>query len=178
MFLKPEQNVASLGLQYGMSVADFGAGSGFYTLALSKKVGNTGKVYAIEIQKDLLKTLENQIKESNISNVECIWGDIEKNIGTKLASNSMDAVVVSNVLFQVEDKLGLIDEAKRILKKDGKVLLVDWKESFNGMGPASHSVISEESSIELFKKRGFKVLEKISTLPHHYGIIFKDESRQ
>jgi ubiquinone/menaquinone biosynthesis C-methylase UbiE len=177
MFTNPEQNVLQLGLTEGMRVADFGAGTGFYSKAASKKVGHTGKVYAIEVQKDLVKKLEDEIKYWDLKNVECIWGDIETKGGTKIANRSMDAVIISNVLFQVEDKLGLLDEAKRVLKTGGKILLIDWSDSFGGMGPAPHLVVGESMAKELFEKRGFKFVEKISTSPHHYGIIFKYESR-
>ena len=173
MFLRPEQNIALLGLQEGMKVADLGSGTGFYAFAASKKVGNNGRVYAIEVQKDFLKKIENEIKEFNISNMECIWGDIEKNNGTKLASGSMDAVIISNVLFQAEDRLGLIDEAKRILKKGGKVLFVDLAMPLGGKDKRTHYIIPPAEAEELFSKRGFSVVEKISTLPNHYGIIFK-----
>lgn len=175
MFSSPEKNVASLLLQEGMRVADFGAGSGAYTRSCSSHVGHTGKVYSIEVQKDLIKKLESELKHLKVSNVECIWGDIETKGGTKLADNSVDVVIVANVLFQAEDKIGLIDEAKRILKKGGRVLLVDWKESFGGMGPSSKNVIEENIACDLFIKRGFILLEKINTNPHHYGIIFKYE---
>jgi len=175
MFTNPEQNILHLGLSEGMRVADFGAGSGAYSKACSQKVGYTGKVYAIEVQKDLLKRLETDIKSWGITNIDCIWGDIEKKNGTKISDNSMDAVIISNVLFQADDKLGLIDEAKRVLKKGGKVLLIEWSESFSGMGPAPEHIVTESMAKELFEKRGFKLEESISTSPHHYGIIFKYE---
>lgn len=177
MFTNPEQNILHLGLTEGMRVADFGAGSGFYSKAASARVGYSGKVYAIEVQKDLVKKLESDLKLWNISNVECIWGDIERRHGVKLADHSVDRVIISNVLFQVEDKLGLIDEARRILKTNGELLLVDWSESFGGMGPTPESVVTNNMAKELFEKRGFKYIEDISTSAHHYGIIFKYESR-
>lgn len=177
MFTNPEQNILHLGLKEGMRVADFGAGTGFYSKAMSLKVGYTGKVYAIEVQKDLVKKLESEIKRWGISNIECIWGDIERRGGTKISDHSMDAVVVSNVLFQAEDKLGLVDEVKRVLKKGGNVLLIDWSDSFGGMGPAKEHVVTESMTKELFEKRGFKFEENISVGMHHYGIIFKHESR-
>lgn len=175
MFSNPEQNILKLGLREGMKVADLGAGTGAYSVAASKRVGHTGHVFAIEVQKDLLKRFESEIKEKDLSNVGCIWGDIEKKHGTKIADGSMDAVVISNVLFQAEDKLGLIDEAKRILKKGGKVLFVDWVESSLGMGPSSMNVIRPDVAIDLFIKRGFKLQERITTNEHHYGIIFTHE---
>jgi len=173
MFNNPSQNILQLGLSEGMRVADFGAGSGFYSKAASERVGYSGKVFAIEVQKDLVKKLEKDIREWGISNIECIWGDIERRGGTKISDNSIDRVIVSNVLFQVEDKLGLIDEVKRILKKGGEILLIDWNDSFGGMGPTSQNIISESQALELFKKRGFEFVKNISTSPHHYGIIVK-----
>jgi len=159
MFTNPEQNILHLGLKEGMRVADFGAGAGFYSKAASKRVGYTGKVYAIEVQKGLVKKLESDIKSWGISNIDCIWGDIETKGGTKISDNSIDVIILSNILFQVEDKLGLLDEAKRILKKGGKILLID----------------KDNSLKELFTKRGFIFTENIFASDYHYGIIFTYE---
>lgn len=172
MFSNPEQNVLKLGLREGMRVADFGAGTGAYSFAAGRHVGHTGHVYAVEVQKGLLKKLETEIKELGVLNVECIWGDIEKVGGTKIADHSMDVVIIANVLFQAEDKMGLLDEAKRILKNNGKILFIEWVNSFNGMGPAPLHIIEERIAVDLFTKRGFKLSEKITTNEHHYGIIF------
>jgi ubiquinone/menaquinone biosynthesis C-methylase UbiE len=175
MFSNPELNVAKLGLKDGMKVADFGAGTGMYSKAAAQRVGPNGKVYAIEVQKDLVKKLENDIKIWKLSNIECIWGDIEKKHGTKIADGTIDAVIISNVLFQAEDKLGLIDEAKRVLGKDGKVLLIDWADSFGGMGPTPLHIINQQKAIEIFSSRGFKFSENVVVSDHHYGIIFIHE---
>ncbi len=177
MFSNPELNVAKLGLRDGMKVADFGAGTGLYSKAASERVGPSGKVYAIEVQKDLVKKMESEIRNWKTSNIECIWGDIEKKHGTKITDESIDAVIISNVLFQAEDKMGLIDEAKRVLKKDGKVLLVDWEDSFGGMGPSVEHVVNKEKAKDLFENRGFKFKDNVVVSPHHYGIIFIHESR-
>ena len=172
MFLKPNESIIQFFLKDGMRVADFGAGTGAFTKAISEQVGYTGTVYAIEIQKDLLARLESDLKEKRISNVVYVWGDVEKRGGTKIPDRSVDAVVISNILFQAQDKLGLIDEAKRILKSDGKVLVIDWKESFASMGPIKNHIVTKDDALSLFRKRGFAFLEEISTTPHHYGIIF------
>lgn len=175
MFSSPNQNVAQLNLKEGMVVADFGAGTGAYSKAASLLVGNTGKIYAIEVQKDLVKKLESDLKFWSGSNIECIWGDIEKLRGTKIADHSVDAVIVANVLFQVPDRIGLIDEARRILKRNGKVLLVEGSASLAGIGPDPSRSIDKKQAEELFTKRGFKLLENISTNNYHYGIIFIHE---
>jgi ubiquinone/menaquinone biosynthesis C-methylase UbiE len=175
MFLHPDKSIAQLDLREGMRVADLGAGSGHITRSAALRVGHTGKVYAVEVQKDLLKKLEHELEEGGIRNVIAIWGDIEKKGGTKIADGSMDAVILSNVLFQVTDKFGLIDEAKRILKPNGKILVIDWQESFKGMGPGASDVVNKAHALELFGKRGFRLLENISTGPQHYGIILVHE---
>jgi ubiquinone/menaquinone biosynthesis C-methylase UbiE len=175
MFLHPDKNLAQFDLGEGMRVADFGAGSGHNTFAASIRVGHTGKVYAIEVQKNLLKRLENELKENHISNVSCIWGDIEKKGGTKITDRSMDRVILSNILFQVQDKFGLLDEAKRVLKPGGEILLIEWQDSFAGMGPQRKDIVNKQAALDLFEKRGFKMLRTISTGPHHYGIIFIHE---
>jgi len=175
MFANPEQNVARLSLQEGMRVADLGAGTGYYARAAAKRVGHTGRVYAVEVQKDMVKKLEQELKEWYIANVDCIWGNIEKLNGTKIAEGSMDAVIISNVLFQADDKIGLIDEAKRILKKNGKLLLIDWSTPLSGKGQAHHYIVSPEKAKSLFEGRGFKTVETIEASDHHYGIIFTHE---
>ncbi|HUC88526.1 MAG TPA: methyltransferase domain-containing protein [Candidatus Paceibacterota bacterium] len=182
MFVNPDKIVARLGLYEGMRVADFGAGTGFYSKAAGARVGHTGKVYAIEAQKDLVKNLEKDLIQRKISNIDCIWGDIERAGGTKIADRSMDAVIISNVLSQAEDKLGLIDEAKRVLKKGGKILLIDWEDNpKSDLGQAlsrtlgKDRIITSEKAKEFFVKRGFKFLENIEASINHYGIIFKYE---
>ena len=175
MFSSPEQNILKLGLAEGMRVADFGAGTGFYSRACSPRVGPSGKIFAIEVQKELVRKLEVELRNWGVSNVECIWGDIERKGGTKLSDNSIDAVIVSNVLSLSEDRAGLIEEARRILKRGGKVLLIDWVYSFGADGPKSENLITEDKARDLFEKRGFKLDERISVGANHYGIIFKYE---
>jgi len=172
MFANPESNIAQFNLREGMRVADFGAGSGGYTKSISNHVGHTGKVYAIDIQNVIFKKLTEDTKKYQFKNVECILGDVEKKGGSKLADKSMDAIVVSNVLFQVEDKIGLIDEIKRVLKPKGRVLVIDWSDSYSGMGPQPKYVVAKIKAEHLFIDRGFRVIENISAGSHHYGIIF------
>lgn len=173
MFSNPEKNIALLDIREGMKVADLGVGAGYYTKILSKKVGPNGHVYAVDIIRDMVKTLENELKISDTKNVTCIWGDVEKIGGTKIKDHTMDKVVLSNILFQVEDKLGLIDEAKRIVKNDGLIMLIDWQDSFGGIGPAPMYIVTESRAKELFAKRGLTKAESVSIPDHHYGIIFR-----
>lgn len=173
MFMDPIAVVSSSNLRSTDSVADFGAGTGFIARAAAT-LAPQGNVFAIEIHRDIVARLTREVADSHISNLHVIWGDIEVLGGSKLADQSMDVVIVSNVLFHLEDKEGCLKEAKRVLKPDGKLLVVDWTESFGGMGPQPHMVVSKDMARALGERLGFLVLnDKLPAGEHHYAILFK-----
>ncbi len=161
-----------MGLRDGMKVGDIGAGSGHYTLAAAAAIGNDGRVYAIDIQEDVLKHLKDSGHRAGRRNIETIWGNVEKPGGTKLRDHTLDAVILSNTLFQFEDKEAAIKEIKRILKSQGKLLVIDWAGAYGGMGPAPHHVVTEHQAEELFITGGFYKVKDFRAGPHHYGIVF------
>lgn len=174
-FIKPEEIIKHLGISAGKSVADIGAGSGHYVFELSRIVGREGNVYAVDIQKNLLEKIEKDVVAKNINNIHVLWGDAETVGGTKLRTDAVDAVLVSNVLFQVESKSGFVHEIKRILKKNGIVVVVDWSESFAGLGPDSVYIVSEEIARSLFENNGFVLEKRFEAGAHHYGLVFRNE---
>ena len=107
MFVAPETIIKLLDILPGMKVADFGAGAGFYALAIAKRVGPSGKVFALDIRKEMLEVIRSRAREQKLLNVEAIWADLEAAEGSHLKENSIDFVIVSNVLFQVENRKGL-----------------------------------------------------------------------
>ncbi|OGI57621.1 hypothetical protein A3B85_02495 [Candidatus Nomurabacteria bacterium RIFCSPHIGHO2_02_FULL_37_13] len=167
MFTDPVKNLKALGLREDNIVADLGAGTGYYSVAAGTMVPR-GKVYAVEVQKDFLTTIKNKAREAHLSNVECFWGNVEKIGGTKIGDNIVDAVIASNILFQVEDRDQFIEEAKRILKSQGKVLLIDWSDSSSlGLLVA----VPKIKAREMFEKKGFIFEREIDAGAHHYGMI-------
>ena len=172
MFAEPEKILKFFGLQENMVVADLGAGSGFYTIPIAHLLTG-GKVYAVEIQKDFLDTIRNKIKELKLENVECLWGDVEVKGGTRLKDDTIDRVVASNILFQIEHKEKFLDEIKRILKPQGKVLLIDWHDSDSPLAPKGNRLVKEERARSLFESRGFIFERIVDAGEHHYGMIFK-----
>ena len=173
MFSDPQKNIEQCGIQAGMEIADLGSGSGFYTISAAKALVSTGRVYAIDAQKDLVTKIKNNAVHEGLYNVEVIWGDIEKINGTHLGENSIDLAMICNVLFQLEDKKTTINEIKRILKAGGRVLIVDWSDSFGGIGPKSDAVVKKETVLEMMENNGFHMDREISAGAHHYGLIFK-----
>ncbi|MBI4136187.1 MAG: methyltransferase domain-containing protein [Candidatus Vogelbacteria bacterium] len=181
-FSDPKTVINHFNLTEGMTVADFGAGSGAYALAMARRVGATGRVYAIDVQKELLARLAREADlevrlpkgslASRIINVEVIWGDLERAGGSTLADQSVDFVLVANLLFQVSAKYTLALEAKRILKPDGRLAVIDWQESFGGLGPPAPQVTRPEEAKKIMVQAGFLFLKDFPAGDHHYGLMF------
>lgn len=171
-FSNPQSNVLQLGLRDGMKVADLGAGSGHYAVSAGAIVGPEGRVYAVDIQEDILKHVKDHAEGKGLRNVETLWGNFEKLGGTKLRDASVDAVILSNTLFQLDHREAAVAEIKRILKTGGRLLVVDWAGAYGGMGPLPHRVVSEHVAEELFIGAGFHKVKDFRAGPHHYSIVF------
>ncbi|MEN9412924.1 MAG: hypothetical protein RLZZ342_11 [Candidatus Parcubacteria bacterium] len=171
-FAHPARNIAALGIQPGMSVADFGSGSGAYVLLMAEELGNTGHVYAIDIQKDLLRRTYNEAHRRGFKHVKVLWGDLESEGGSKLADSSVDLVLISNLLFQVENKAAVMREAARAVRAGGHVAVIDWTDSFGGMGPASDAVFPATETKNIATGAGLSYENDFIAGAHHYGLIF------
>lgn len=174
-FSDPAENVERFGITDGMYIADFGSGSGHYSLALAEAVGDSGRVYAIDVQQELLKKVKDLSRAEHRNNIEALWGNVEKLGGSKLREGSVDGVVIANALFQFEDKDAALAEARRILKPKGRLFLIDWSESFGGLGPQPEHVVPADAAKGLAEKAGFAFVNDISAGDHHYGLIFRKQ---
>lgn len=123
-FLNPQEVLEQLKLKKEMIAADFGCGSGGWALPLAKKL-EEGTIYAIDILEEPLSALKARAKLEKILNIEIIRADVEKR--TPLSSNSVDLALMTDLLFECEDKKIVLEEGKRVLKPGGKILVVDWK---------------------------------------------------
>ena len=177
-FAHPPRNVGAFGIEHGMHIADFGAGSGAYILAIAKRLEQTGVVYAIDIQQDLLRRIKNEARHRGYTNVEVLWSDLEKPGASSIADRRLDIVLISNLLFQLEDKKTPLLEAWRTLKPLGKLIIVDWSESFGGMGPTKASVVKKETALMLARECGFEFVKEFEAGAHHYGLVFRPVARR
>ncbi len=185
MFIKPEEIIKNFEIRPGMVVADFGSGSGHYVLAVAKKMNNSGIVYAIDIQKNILEALKSEATKQHLTNVDIIWADIESKEGTKLASGTLDFAIASNILFQISDKIALAKEIFRTLKNGGRTAVIDWSASGparnasrsdagkGGFGPAPKSLVAKKEAERIFMQEGFLEEREFPAGDNHYGIIFK-----
>lgn len=172
MFSDPEKNIGILNILHGMKVVDLGAGSGFYTIAAAKATGASGRVYAVDVQQDLLNKIKKSASLAGLHNIEVIWGNIEKLGGTKLREALADRIILSNTLFQIAsgDRDNLALECKRLLKSGGRMLLVDW---LGGSPLSPKTVVPQILAEGIFQKVGFEIEKSFDAGDHHYGIIFK-----
>lgn len=175
-FSDPYTNIKQMHISPGMHVADFGSGVGFYSLALADAVGHTGMVFAIDVQADHLSKLKREALHRGWDNVEVIQGDLEKPAGSGLIGSSVDRIVISNVLFQVQDPFTVATEAMRVIKPSGFVAVIDWTESFNQIGPHKDQILEPEKLIKVFETVGFEVVTRLDSGSHHYGYLFRPKS--
>lgn len=171
MFLNPDDTIKHLLIREDWHIADLGAGSGAYTLAAAK-YAPIGKVYAIDINREILSFIKSKVLMHGHENIEVVWGDIDRPHGTNVGDVSMDAVILANIFFQIENKNSAIEEIKRILKPGGKVLFIDWAGSFGNLGPREEDIVLPAATKTMFEKSGFLFKEDVPAGEYHYGIIF------
>lgn len=168
-FIDPEKILDQISIEPDMSVADFGCGSGGFTVALARRL-KSGMVYAFDVQPGPLNALKANTLSQKIYNIRFGRADLEKPNGSLLSEGAMDMVVIANVLFQVENKAGMISEAKRVMKKGGKLLIVDWRKD----APAQivKKVVSQETLVKTAERFGLKLTKELRAGNSHFGLLF------
>ena len=174
-FVIPAKGIEELKLKGGEVVADFGAGSGFYTSAIAKKLLElgSGKVFAIDILPSMIEHLEKMAQREGLSNVHVIRGCVDQPSGSGLADNSCDALVLSNTLFQTDKKTDMMNEVHRVLREKGKAIVIDWSESFGHMGPTPEMVVRRADAELLAEGAGLRVIRRFESGAHHWGIVLE-----
>ncbi|MCK4355218.1 class I SAM-dependent methyltransferase [Candidatus Parcubacteria bacterium] len=166
-FLNPEQILNQLEIESDITAADFGCGSGGWILPLAKKVED-GEVFAVDILEEPLSALKAKADSQSLSNIRTILCDVEKNV--KIQDESCDLVLMTNLLFEIQDKKAVIEEGKRVLKSGGKILIVDWKKQ-NSVVPAENTVSAEEIK-KIAEQTGLKLEKELDAGIYHYALVF------
>lgn len=161
-----------LELPYGASVADLGCGSmAFFVLQSAKIVGDQGVVYALDILKDVLSSASSKARQEGLLNIKTVWTNLE-NIG---AANipPVDYTLLVNTVFQGIDRQAMFNEAYRLTKPEGKMLLVEWKPAAGAVGPAAGIRVRPEEAERLAVASGFIKEKDFIAGENHYGMIFR-----
>ncbi len=169
-FLNPSEVLKQLKLKENMTAADFGSGSGGWVIPLAK-ILQSGFVYAIDILEEPLSALRSKMNLEKIGNVRTIRSNVENKNGSTLSGSSVDLILITNLLFQTGKREEVFEEAKRILKSGGKILVVDWKED-SSQGPIEARV-SEKEVKKIAEGLGFGLEKQFEAGIYHYGLIFK-----
>lgn len=172
--LDSEVLLRSAGLSIDMHYADLGAGTlGHFVLPAAIIVGPAGKVYAVDILKSALESIKSRAQMEEVTNLETIWGDFERHNGVKIPEKTLHIVSFVNMARVLMRSDVPIDEAKRLLRSNGRVLVVDWQPGSGSLVVKEENRINPEEIKKLFLSKGFEILEEFSAGPQHWGLVFK-----
>lgn len=170
-FLGPDEILSQLNIRNNMNVADFGCGNGYFSIPLAK-LAEQGYVYALDVVKETLEAVESKAKLENISNIKTFHCNLEVLNGSKLDNESMDLVLMRNILFQSQKKPEIVREAKRVLKNNSELVVIEWIKN-SSLAPKQGWLISKEEALQLVKVEGFDFEKELKLDEHHYGLVFR-----
>ncbi|MDD5083925.1 MAG: class I SAM-dependent methyltransferase [Candidatus Moranbacteria bacterium] len=170
-FVDPESLIRQLTISSGSVVADFGCGSGYFSLAFAKAVGKEGKVIALDILPSALDAVASRARMAGFTQVSTKRANLEKENGSGLAPESVDWVILKDILFQNKSKDIILKEVHRVVRPGGHVLLMEWKNTDASVGPDLHLRISREELTSLVQSSGFSVQKELSVGDFHYAFL-------
>jgi len=153
IFLPPAEAMEILGLAPGMRVADIGAGTGHFAIPFARRVGPSGRVFAVDIQKEMLALLEAKIAgAADCGPIDLIEGTAAQ---THLSDAACDLAFFSNVWHELDDREAVLAEAGRILRAGGRIAILDWRPDADRPPgpPADHRVSPAEVEALLVRCR-------------------------
>jgi ubiquinone/menaquinone biosynthesis C-methylase UbiE len=161
-------------LRTGMRVIELGAGSsGHFIFPAAHLIGPEGKIYAVDILPSAISSLKSRARLEGVTNVHLIHADIEHSSGmTRVASGSMDVVLLCNILFQVKERALVMREAARMVKPGGVVAVIEWKTAGAAFGPRG-AVRLDLDDVEAYATAAaLKRRHAFEAGPYHYGCTF------
>ena len=172
--IDPYRVIEKMGLKEGMRVADMGCGrTGHFIFAISKIVGESGMIYAVDIFKDVLESIRSRARSEGYENIQPVWSNVEKVGATPIPAKSLDVCMFINVMFGVKEKDKALEEALRLLADGGMIVVIDWIRKLGPLGPTPEAIIRPSVFIELAAKNGLKVQQNFAAGDYHFCLIFK-----
>lgn len=172
-FIRPDALWRELGLRANQRVVHLGCGAGFYIIPAAKIVGKHGKVFGIDVRGAMLEEAEGRARHEGVADVvETIRADLESSKSSTLPASKADWVLVANILHQAQpDKV--LAEARRVLRKDGTAVIIEWDTAATPLGPPADQRISRQHVGEVAESVGLRVDHFFAPSPYHYGIVLK-----
>jgi ubiquinone/menaquinone biosynthesis C-methylase UbiE len=169
LWQRPDQIMDALGIADASVVADIGAGSGWFTIRLARRVGPRGVVYAEDVQKEMISAISRRVSREGFNNVVPKLG--LKN-DPRLPAASLDAVLMVDAYHEIEDRVSMLSNLAKALKPQGRLGIVDFRLDGTGPGPAPEERVSPDVVVNDAKKAGLKLLRQEPFLQYQYFLIF------
>lgn len=168
MWQKPDEIMDVLNVADGSVVADVGAGSGWFTVRLARRVGPNGLVFAQDIQQPMLDAIAYRVNREGLDNVERVLGTPEE----PMLPADLDAVLIVDVYAEVEDPVALLSEAAAALKPQGRLGIVDFTRDGGGPGPELESRVDAADVIRDASAAGLSLLSHETFLTYQFLLVF------
>jgi ubiquinone/menaquinone biosynthesis C-methylase UbiE len=168
-YQKPDEVMKALALRQGEVVADIGSGSGYFTLRFARAVGETGRVYGVDISPDMIRHLNRRVRDAGIRNVVSVLADPDDPL---LPDASVDRFVIVDTWHHVEDQAKYLSLMKRMLKPGGQVVHIDFQKRDLPVGPPPGMKIAREDLVKQMEGAGFGLVAEHSFLPYQYFLVF------
>jgi ubiquinone/menaquinone biosynthesis C-methylase UbiE len=166
----PTRAVAALEVRPGQIVADVGAGSGYYTMLLSKAVGAGGRVYATDIQPEMLDLIRKKLESTRTSNVEVVLGTSTE---SRLPDRAIDVALMVDVYHELAQPQAFLRSLKRALKPDGRLVLIEFRKETAWVPiREEHKMTVREARLEL-EHEGYRFDRLIDVLPWQHILVFR-----
>ena len=161
-------------MQSGMHVADFGCGrTGHIIFPGAMILGEDGVMYAVDVLKDVLEIIEKRSRLNNkLLNIKTVWSDLERVGATAIPEKSLNIVFIVNTLCQSNNRHGILEEAKRLLKEKSRMIIVDWSRKGLSFGPDDARFVDFENLKKWAKMHGLSVQEEFEVGKFHRGLVF------
>lgn len=166
----PDTALDKIGIRPGMHVADVGAGVGYFTVRLGKRVGPTGKVYANDVQPEMLIRLKERVAQANLKNITTILGT---EADPKLPVGALDLALMVDVYHELSQPQKVLREIRKSLKPEGRLVLLEYrKEDPHIPIRFDHKMSVAEAKAEV-EAEGFHLEKVLPDLPRQHILIFK-----
>ncbi|MFA5346707.1 MAG: methyltransferase domain-containing protein [Methanoregula sp.] len=164
----PEEILTSIGVVPGMIFVDMGCGDGYFALPAARRVGRSGKVYANDINEGAVERLRQRAGQEGLDN---LFTDVKEAEETVVCEGCADVVFFGIDLHDFRDPVQVLLNAKKILRPDGRLVDLDWKDQPMAFGPPLEKRFSIEKARNLIGSAGFREVSVQDAGPYHYLII-------
>lgn len=166
---RPDYIMDALRIGEGSTVADVGAGGGWFTTRLARRVGPNGVVYAQDVQRQMIDSIARRLGRENLRNVRTVLGTATD---PRLPEGALDAALLVDAYHELEHPLQLLRALTKSLKPAGRLGIVDYKLDVSGPGPSPDDRVPQAAVINAAESAGFRLLTQDVSLPYHYLLIF------